>query len=425
MPRLPSLLLILLTCQTAFAEKQWDRFRGPNGSGVSDSAKLPATWSPQDYKWSIKLPGVGHSSPVIWNQRLFTTVADREAGQRQLLCVDIKSGKVVWQKNYAFDPFKHNKQNSSATHTPAVDAERIYTLWQTNTGSLLRALDHAGNEVWQVDLTSYHGGHGPGTSPIVYKDLVIVCNEMGKVGESYLLALDSSTGKPRWRIDRIGDRACYSTPCIYQPAGHDPHLIFTHSYRGITGVDPANGKQLWAVDVFGTHNQRAIGSPVVAGSLIIGSSGFTSGIKHVVAVQPTLEEEQFSVQEVYRVSKTVPHVPTPLVYGEKMFLWTDTGIVGCFNVANGKVQWQGRVGGTFYSSPVCASGLLYGVDRDGLVTVVDASASTFTILARNQLGDACAATPAISGDSIFFKTHSRLICIDGSQLQSKTRKPPR
>jgi len=395
--------------------QQWNRFRGPNGSGVSEAETVPVEWTESDYNWILPLPGEGRSSPVSWNKKLFITSADLASGERHLLCIHADDGNVRWKRSFPLSPFKSNKRNGFASHTPAVNASRVFTIWQSTSGSLLVALDHDGQKAWEYELGGYTGGHGPATSPIVHEDLVVFSNDQDKNGESFLIALDADDGTLRWKIDRESDRACYSTPCIYQQTDKPDMIIFTHSYRGITGVNSQDGTATWELDVFGTHNQRAIGSPVIAGSLVIGSSGFTTGIKNVVAVQPDGPGGRQEAKEIYRIDKSVPHIPTPLVHNGRLFLWSDIGVLGCFDVKTGLPHWQGRVGGKYFSSPVCVGGRLYCVDQEGVVVVVDAAASSLTVLARNELGEPCSATPAIADGRMILRTRSRLYSLGGEK----------
>jgi outer membrane protein assembly factor BamB len=189
-------------------------------------------------------------------------------------------------------------------------------------------------------------------------------------------------------------------------------VIFTHSFRGITGVDAASGKQLWEIDVFGRHKQRAIGSPVLAGDLVIGSSGFTTSEKNVVAVRPGGGNADSAVQEVYRLQKNVPHVPTPLVFEGRLYLLTDNGILTTADAATGEVFWSKRVGGNFHGSPICAGGRLYAIDLTGVVVVL-ATGPDFEVLARNDLGEPGQSTPAVSGGVLYLRTLSHLIALGG------------
>ena len=260
-------------------------------------------------------------------------------------------------------------------------------------------------------MGAFKGNHGSAVSPIVYKDMVIVANDQD--GKSFIVAIDCASGKEQWRVDRKCKRATYSTPCVFQPAGRDPELIFTETLHGITSVDPIRGTVNWEISPFGTFKQRAIASPVVAGGLVIGSSGFTTGKKNIVAVRPGADGAKAT--EVYRVSKAVPHIPTPLVYKDWMFMWTDRGgIVTCVESQTGKKVWQKRIGGNFWGSPVCVDGKIYCANDGGTVYVIRA-AGEFELLAKNELGHPTHSTPAVSGGVMYFRTHSHVISLGGAK----------
>ena len=410
---LPAFLAFLFTGIVEIRSQEWTRFRGPNGSGISEATTVPVTWTEKDYNWKIDLPGRGHSSPVVWGTRLFLTGSDSKKGERTLLCIDTADGRIRWRRVFRFKPYKKHRNNTFATTTPAVDGDRVYVLWQSAAGSVLHALDHDGKPAWRFDLGRYKSGHGTGSSPIVHGDRVIICNDHD--GESFLVALDRATGKVRWKLPRIGDRACYSTPCVFDPPGRKPEIIFTHSFRGITGVDIESGRRTWEIDVFGRHKQRAVGSPVIFGDLVIGSSGFTNAEKNVVAVRPG-DQESGEVKEVYRLQDRVPHVPTPLVTRDRLYLWSDRGIVSCIDARNGKQIWQERVDGSFHGSPVWVGGRIYAASWDGIVTVIDA-ADEFKVLARNELGEEMRSTPAVSDGVMYCRTVSRLFSIGGKPIE--------
>lgn len=398
----------ILFVQSFAAGQQWTRFRGPNGSGLSEAKSIPVTWKENDYNWKIELPGRGHSSPVVWGKRVFVTSADEDKSTRFLQCIDAADGNELWRRQFPFEKYKHHRNNSAASNTPAVDAERVYVLWQSRASSPLIALDHQGNEVWRYDLGPYLHGQGGGTSPIVYTDMVVVCNDH-KQG-SFLLAVDRHSGNELWKVPRKGKRACYATPCVFQADGRPDELIFSHCFEGIIGVEPSTGKQKWMIDVFGTHPQRAVGSPIVADDLIVANSGAVAGAKTLVAVKPTKAGDR--AEEIYRITRNAPHVPTALAYNGLLFLWSDQGIVTCARAASGKTIWQKRIGGNYFGSPVCVDGKIYCVSADGEVVVIAAS-DEFAELARNQLGETSHATPAVSGGKMFIRTVSHLYCVGG------------
>ena len=357
----------------------------------------------QNYRASVIRP------PVVWGDKVFTTSADVNKAVRYLQCMSATSGKELWRREFKFAKYRHHKNNSSASNTPTVDAEHVYVLWQSKAESPLVALDHEGSEVWRYDLGPYLHGQGGGTSPIVYKDMVVVCNDHKQ--DSFLLAVDRRNGKELWKVPRQGKRACYATPCVYQVEGRPDELIFSHCFEGVIGVDPSSGKQKWMIDVFGTHPQRAVGSPIVVDDVIVANSGALVGDKNVVAVRPNPAGDK--ADEIYRISRNSPHVTTVLAYDGLLFLWSDQGIVTCVEADSGATVWQKRIGGQYFGSPVCVDGKIYCTSSDGEVVVIAAS-KDFAELGRNQFGESSHATPAISGGRMFIRTLSHLYCIGGA-----------
>ncbi len=405
--RLP--LLLIAACLSVHSDlhaQEWTRFRGPNGSGVSTTRGIPSTWKADSHLFQAKLPGVGLSSPVAWGDRIFVTSADIEGGRRYLLCLSLADGKEIWKRDEPFASYRKNRQNTFASATPAVDAKRVYTVWQSQADSALLAYRHDGTPSWRVPLGGFKGGHGPAASPIVHEGIVYLCND--HEGPSFLLAVDAATGQIKWKVPRSGKRACYSTPCVFNRPGHGTEIIFVHSYQGIWGVAADSGTKNWEIDVFGTFKQRAIASPVIAGDLVIGSSGFTTAEKNIVAVRPGKKVDE--VVEAFRVSQSVPHIPTPLVYQDHMYLWADIGIVSCVSMKTGKSVWRNRIGGKFFGSPICVDGRLFAIDSKGTVVVVAASPE-YKLLGKNPLGEPSRSTPAVSGGKLLLRTDSQLIAV--------------
>ncbi len=418
-----ALVLSLLAAQsgTVFAaepDEAWSRFRGPNGSGVSRAASVPAQWKESDYNWKLELPGLGHSSPVVWGDHIFLLTADEDTGARRVLCVSASQGQTVWQREFVSAPHRKHKKNSLATSTPAVDADHIYVTWADGDRITFKALRHndptvLGQTAWEVDLGPFKGGHGFGSSPIVHADLVVL--PIDQDGASSLVALDRKTGQLRWKVDRKSQRTTYSTPCVFAPPGRDPLLIFTDWNHGITAIDPKNGALVWEKSVFGESTERAIGSPVVAGELVIGTCGFVTSTKHVVALKPG-PSTNTEVAEVYHLERGAPHIPSVLVLDDLLFLWADNGIVTCCEVATGKTLWQRRIGGTYMASPICVGGKLYNVSEDGEVLVL-AAAREYEELGRVNLGDECHATPAVVNGALILRTHRHLFSIGGKSAE--------
>jgi outer membrane protein assembly factor BamB len=413
---MPSWRALLATCLlgAAFASAQeWTRFRGPNGSGVSPATTIPLRWTEQDFNWKVALPGVGHSSPVIWGERLFVTSADEKTGSRYLLCLRVSDGTRLWSREFLGDkPGKHS-DNSYATATPVVDAKHVYVTWGNAREYLVAALDHDGKEIWRADLGSFKSGHGFGPSPIVHEDLLIVPND--QEGASALYGLECGTGKVRWKVPRKS-KAHYTTPCVFRPTDRPAELIFTSYEHGITSVDPRTGKVNWELDVFDKrHIETAIGSPIVAGDLVLGTCGWLGVRQEVVAVRPPSAQNE-KATEVYRIDRSAPLCTTPLVHGDLLFLWSDGGIVSCADARTGKLHWRERVAGSYYSSPVCVGDRLYGVSRDGDVIVLAASRN-FELLARNPVGEGSHSTPAIAGGRMYVRTFAHLISLGGKKTE--------
>lgn len=411
-------LTLLLTAITALEAgrslpaQEWTRFRGPNGTGISDAEAIPAEWSKDDYNWTISLPGKGHSSPVIWGQRLFVTACDEEQETRHLLCIDTTDGRVLWDNELKFQIYKKHKNNSFASSTPCVDERHIYVVWHSKTSSPLKAFDHNGNEAWTYELGSYLHGQGGATSPIVYGDMVVLAND--QKSPSFLLAVDRSTGKEIWKTDREGKRACYATPCVFKPKDRAAELIFSHCYEGIVGVDPKTGQQNWHIDVFGRASQRALGSPVVTDELVMATSGGVGGERQLVAVRPVNTGSTVDTTEAWRTNKQTPHVPTPVVYKDWLFLWSDQGIVSCLDKATGDSIWKQRVGGNYFGSPVCVGGRLYCMDLDGNVAVIAAS-DNYKLFGKTALGEGTKATPSVSDGVMYLRTESQLFSLGGKR----------
>jgi outer membrane protein assembly factor BamB len=386
--------------------QEWARFRGPNGTGVS-TATLPAKWTDADYRWKTALPGSGHSSPVLWGERLFLTAGEDKTGQRIALCVGTRDGAVLWRKNVDGHRYPLHRRNSIATATPAVDDKHVYISWAVPEKCELIALDHDGKLVWQADLGRFKGNHGFGSSPIVVGKLVVLANDQD--GAGFLIALDRDTGKERWKIFRESGNATYATPCVYKSKDAGELLIFTNWKHGITAVEPESGKIRWELSCFAPKLQeRSIASPVVAGNLILGTCGFVTGQKHFVAVRP----EDKSAKEVWRLEKAVSYLPTPLVNNGHIYLCSEAGIATCLDAATGKQLWQERLGNKFSASPVSAGNQIYCVADDGTVYVL-AAANKFQLLGKSSLGEPTQSTPAIAGGTIYFRTPGHLFALTG------------
>ena len=392
----------------------WPRFRGPNGTGISDATTIPATWTTNNCRWSIALPGGGYSSPVIVGNRLFLTCADDATAKGIILCLDAATGKTIWQRDYAFKAFHQHQDNGYATATPAADERGMVVVWAVPEQVLMLALDNDGKETWRRDLGPFVSHHGFATSPIIESGLVILNNDQDDpaampaavrnkpagAGKSFVIALDRATGKTRWQLDRITKTGTYGTPCV---RGNE--LILCSAAEGVTGVDVATGKTTWQLP--GIFNNRCVASPVLCGDLILQGCGLSGVGTSFSAVKAGTKPEQ-----IYQLEKPLPYVPTALVKDGRLFLWGDSGTVACMDAATGKLIWRGRVQGGFYSSPVWIAGRLYNVAKNGDVFVLSAG-DKFELLARIPLGEKSYASPAVANGMLYLRTYSHLFAVGG------------
>ena len=398
--------LVATAVSVSCHSENWPRFRGPNGSGVSADS-LPTSWTEDDYLWKIDLPGIGHGSPVVWNEKLFINGANDEGTIRTVQCRSTKSGELIWEKEFAASEHKTHKFNSFATSTPCVDADHVYTSWGSPEELVIIALTHDGEVVWENrDLGTVIGGHGFGTSPIIYHDLIVVANDTEKA--SSLIALDRLNGEKVWEMPRPGGRLNFATPCVFEREDEDDLLIFSAWPIGVTAVHAQTGKLAWELESYDVNKgQRAVASPIVYDDLILVNCAFVNNPKHLVVLKPIAE----TAEEVFRVdNSTVPHIPSLLAYQGLVYAWADKGICTCYEIETGQKVWQQRIGGNYFSSPVCADGAIYCVDGDGHCVVIEAGRE-YRELARIDLGDASRSTPAIADGRMFLRTFSQLMAI--------------
>ena len=414
-------LLALSLAATSAAAQEWTRFRGPNGAGQS-TADIPAQWSPTDFHWKVALPGSGHSSPVLWGDKIFVTSADPQAAKRYLLCLGAADGRELWRKEFSYEKYHINSQNSFATSTPAVDADHVYIAWGSPEKSTLYAFTHAGKEVWQRDLGAFASQHGFASSPIVYGDLVIIDVEqdgpnpgsggdpdaVGYDGKSFVWAVDCKTGKVRWKTPRKSTIVAYDVPCVYRPTGGKPELIIDGRSHGMTALDPATGKVEWDLPLF---NRRTVGSPIVVGGLVLGACGVGGGDNTLVAVRPAAREgsRKWFTKSADR-RPLMSRLPWPPAS------WSFCGATGGSSPASTRPAANSTsANGSAAASPArpCAWGnKIFCLSVDGDMVVIAAS-DKYRLLAKNPLDETCRSTPAIAGGRMYVRTASHLISIGG------------
>jgi len=394
-------LLCLSACLASFSDAQeWTRFRGPNGSGESDT-QFPEIWS--DMAWQADLPGIGHSSPVIWKDRLFIQSAE-ESGEQILVCLNANDGKEIWTKRFPSTPYHIHARNSFASCTPTVDEDTVYFCFATPEKITLAALSHDGEKKWmRDDLGEYSSQHGFGSSPTLVGDMLIlpILQKGEDTSLSKVMAFNKSDGKTIWMTPRVSGKASYSLPCLREsPDGRE--LLLCSTTHGMFGLDLKTGKENWAVkDAF---SMRTVSSPLLVGDIVFGSTGSGGGGNYVVAI----DLQTKSVK--YEIKKQAPYVPTPVAHGDLVFLWSDKGIVTCIDAVSGESYWSERVGGNFSGSPVRAGDKIYCIAEDGVVVVLAAS-KEYKMICKTGLGEDSRSTPAIANGKMFLRTYSKLFCV--------------
>jgi len=408
------LAAIIIILASVSQGQEWTRFRGPNGQGISNAKTIPVRWTGEDYNWKVKLPGGGHSSPVLWGEKLFITSGDQQAGNSIIFALNVSDGRVLWQKKYSLRKYRPNKLNSYATSTPVVEADHVYVLLTSPDQTILVALNHDGDEIWKRTFEGVLCQHGAGSSPIVYDDKVIFTHEhensSRKDAKSVWFAVNRKTGETRWTLDRnTGPKTSYSTPCVYTPETGTPQLIFNSHSHGMTSIDPGTGKVIW--EVTSAFPARVVSSPVIADELLIGSCGDGGSGKRLIAVRPGSSDGSIPPTEAYSIDKGYrPYVPTSIAKEGLLFTFHDRGYVSCRNSATGRQLWEEKPAGRFFSSPVWVDGKLYCITMDGDVVVIMA-AETYELLAINPLGETSHAAPAVAGGRMYLRTYSQLFSI--------------
>jgi outer membrane protein assembly factor BamB len=412
----------------------WPQFRGPNASGVADGQHPVVAWDAEKgvhVRWKTAVPGLAHSCPVNWGERLFVTTAvssgpktefrpglygdvdsvnDKSEHEWRVYCLDRRTGRVHWQRSACkgVPRVKRHAKSSQANCTPATDAGHLVACFGSEG---LYCYDHDGNLLWRRDLGTLDAGWfydadyqwGFGSSPVLYRGRVIVQCDVGK--GSFLAAYDVGTGKEAWRTPRE-ELPSWGTPTVVEgPAGAE---LITNASKFARGYDPATGRELWRL---GRHAQITVPTPVSCKGLIFITSGYRP-IQPIYAVRPgargdiSLKEGQKERPAVaWSTDKGGPYMPTPIVYGDYLYTCSNAGVVVCYEAKTGKQVYKERLGGRggYTASPVGADGRLYFTSEENGVRVVRAGPK-FELLSVNPMGEPCMATPAVCDGMIFVRT---------------------
>ena len=408
-------LVVSLCGEQLEAQPNWARFRGPNGTGVIPDANLPANL--KQSAWQVTLAGVGGSSPVAWQDRIFITSCNRKSAEISLECLSIKNGKRLWLKNFKSKPYRLHRFNSYAASTPAVDQDNVYLLVADTDKTLLIAVDHSGEEAWRRDFGSFSSSHGFGTSPMLHKDLVVFSHSQSaeqlppgqQAGQSRLIAVNRLTGKDAWKTDLKTRRVCYGVPSVWENQNGEQQLVNCNTGNGFYGVDPKTGLLLWSALPF---KKRVVASPLVVNDLLIGSCGSGGGGNYLVGFRPDDKSVDGKAQPAFQIRKS-NYVPCPIAVNGLLFVFSDKGIAQCVDVKTGEIYWRERLAAGFSSSPVADKNHVYAVDEDGVVHVIKTEKS-FKKASEFELGQPTRSTPMIMDGRLFFRAQAKLICVAGS-----------
>jgi outer membrane protein assembly factor BamB len=433
------LCLILLLPATAVHSQNWPSFRGPNASGIADGAKLPDTWDAAkstNILWQTAIPGLSHSSPIIWGNRVFLITAissDAKASFNakdkgidsandevkytwRIYGLDKLTGRILWEKT-AYEGVPRARRHVKATQansTPATDGRYVVALFGSEG---LDCYDLNGKLLWKQDLGVLNPGlwedptssWGHASSPVIYRDLVIVQADGHK--QSFIAAFNLKDGKQAWRVER-GEITSWATPTIHE-AKNRTELIANGGHY-IRSYDPLTGKELWR---FSDNNTEVkMQAPLIVNGLIYITGGyppgramyaFKPGAVGDISLKPGQETNEFLA---WRSSKGSPYTPTPIVYEGLFYTCSDGGVLSAYDAMTGALIYQERLPSSFSASPVASDGKLYLASQDGDVFVVKAGRK-FELLATNPMGQELMATPAISDGLLIVRSENYVYAI--------------
>lgn len=420
------------------ASPYWPQFRGPAGQGVSAEKGLPDAWSAtQNVLWKTAIPGRGHSSPVVWGDRIFLTTAvegevvpgakgvkhilegeefrhpqgvgDDRRHTFKVLALDARDGRVVWERTaHEGLPFDTRHQRGSfASQTPVTDGSVVIAYFGSE--GLVFAYDFAGNLKWKVALGGIATvGVGVGTSPVLYKDLVVLQCDEDNGDKSFIAALDKKTGREVWRVARKV-QVSWATPILVRAAGRDE--LITSGTEWVIAYAPATGKELWRAKGL---ESNAVPSPVAVGEVVVLSAGYPT--KVAMAIRAGGSGDVTGTPRVlWRHDKGTAYVPSPIAYEGRVYLVSDKGILTAVDPLTGAIVYEGGrvpVPATVMSSPVAYEGKILISSMEGDTFVIKAG-PTHEVLKTNTLGEPIAASPAIVRGRIYIRGEKHLYAIGG------------
>lgn len=423
MKRCPmSLLFVAWFIQTgALRAENWTQFRGPNATGVANGPNIPSKFGENDgILWKVAIPGLGNSSPIIWDRYVFLQTSSKDAKARLMLCLDAKTGKEVWSRSLPGTTASFNRINSLASSTPVTDGEGVYAAVWDGRDVTLVAYSFQGELLWKRNLGPFISQHGPGASPILFRDKVIFAYDMDKEDKnkravarpSILMALDKKTGEVVWEKPREAYRACYSIPLLREATGAAPELIVT-STSAITSYNPDDGSTYWewTWKFKSKMPLRTVASSLLTGDMLFAMAGDGGGDRHMAALGLAGAGKSTTVTPMWENRKDFPYVPCILSRNGYIYQVSDKDFAGCYDARTGKRVWLERhSGANFTASPILIDARIFAASEEGDVYVLSALPK-YQLLAKNSLGEMIRATPAVADGRLYIRGQNHLYCI--------------
>ncbi len=379
--------------QTASRSDQWWRWRGPNGNNhAADGAKLPASIAAAGASWSVDLPGRGHSTPILVDDALYLTTADKTAGTQSVLAVS-RGGKALWGQTIHRGgvPTENHRKNTEASPTMAYDGEALFAAFYNSGGIQLTKLNTDGTILWQRQAGRYNPQrykYGYAASPLVYRDTVIVIGDYD--GDAFLSALDRDSGQTRWTIKRPG-KLSFSSPIVADVAGREQLLL--SGTEMVAAYDPASGDLLWKAP--GATTMATCGTMVWDGDLVFASGGF-----------PEAETVCISGDGSGRVlwsNNSKCYEQSMLAHRGYLYAVTDNGIAYCWRGEDGRTMWRQRIGGRYSSSPLLVDETIVVFNEAGTGFAFAATPDQFDLRSERKVGDDVFASPILVDDTMYLR----------------------
>lgn len=396
---------VLVNLPQRAAAENWPAWRGPRGDGTSLESNVPTEWSAtRNVAWKTAVPGAGHGSPIVWEDRVFTATAMPEAKERLLLCFDRRTGQLLWRQTVLTAELESKSpENSYASCTLAADGERVYVAFLDVKQVVVAALDLSGKPLWLVRPGEFQNDHGFSSSPVLYQDKVIL-SAQGKQG-NFLVALSRADGHTLWKDALEHPSNSFGQPLVRPLAGR-PQIILCGD-KAVTSFNPEDGSRLWFVE---SPSTDFVITPVFSEQtgLLLATSSWPK--KELQAIKPDGQGDVTETKIVWKSATGAPYVPSPIAVGSFFLTVADgSNEIYCFDAATGRILWHEPFGHS-HASPVSAGGLVYFLNDKGVTKIIKAG-EKYQLVASNDLGEKCFASPALSRGQIFLRGATNLYCI--------------